>query len=176
MDLEGLRNSIRDVPDFPKRGIMFRDVTTLLRDPACLSYGVRMMKEYCLLRNPDTIVGIESRGFIFGAILAHELGMGFVPVRKPGKLPPPTASERFELEYGTDMLEMHVDAISDGHRVLVVDDLLATGGTVAATTRLIERLGGEVAGVCVLVELCYLNGREALAAYDVFSLIKYDKA
>jgi len=172
----GLEAYIRDVPDFPKKGILFRDITTLLKDPVCFSYAISAMKEYCVERSPDTIVGIESRGFIFGSTLAHEMGMGFVPVRKPGKLPAPTASERFELEYGTDALEVHVDAVVEGHRLLVVDDLLATGGTAAAAVRLIERLGGSVAGVCVLVELSYLNGRESLAPHDVFSLIKYDKA
>lgn len=176
VDLETLFNSIRGIPDFPKKGILFRDITTLLKDPACLSYAISVMKEYCAERSPDTIVGIESRGFIFGSILAHELGMGFVPVRKLGKLPAPTAREPFELEYGTDALEVHVDAIVEGHRLLVVDDLLATGGTAAATVRLIERLGGNVAGVCVLVELSYLDGRASLAPHDVFSLIRYDKA
>lgn len=174
MDLEELRNSIRNVPDFPKPGIQFKDITTLLKDPDALKTAIEELKGYCVMKDFDAIAGIESRGFILGSILAHDFGVGFIPVRKPGKLPAETEKQEYALEYGTDGVEVHVDAIRDGMRVLIVDDLLATGGTAEATIRVIERLGGKVAGLCFLTELIFLNGRKKLDGYDVFSLIQYD--
>ncbi len=174
MDIAYLKTKIRDVPDFPKKGIVFKDVTTLLKDPVALSLAIREMKIRCQGRKIDLIVGIESRGFIFGGILAHELGVGFVPVRKKGKLPAEVIKAEYQLEYGTDHIEMHEDGIVRGQNVLIIDDLLATGGTAAAATRLVERLGGNVTGLGFLIELSFLKGREKLAGHDVFSLLQYD--
>ena len=166
-----LADKIRSVVDFPKRGIIFKDITTLLQDGPALQYAIQRMKTLFDHESIDVVVGIESRGFIFGAILAHSWGVGFVPVRKPGKLPAQTLRETYALEYGSDCLEMHVDALKPGQRALIVDDLLATGGTVAATERLIARAGAKVCGACFLVELDFLNGRNKLGSYRIESLV-----
>jgi adenine phosphoribosyltransferase len=164
---------IRDVPDFPKRGIVFKDITTLLKDGPAFRRAIELLAAAVDGLDVDLVVGMESRGFIFAAPLAYLLNVGFVPVRKLGKLPAPTIRAEYELEYGTNVLEVHVDALARGSRVLVVDDLLATGGTVAATVDLIERLGGSVAACAFLVELTALHGRDRLAGYRVMSLIRY---
>jgi len=169
-----LKEKIRNVPDFPKKGIVFRDITTLLKDAHALRYAVAKMKEKYAGKKIDLIVGPESRGFIFGAILAHELGIGFVPIRKPGKLPAKTEAHEYELEYGKDKIEIHCDAIKKGDNVLIVDDLLATGGTSEAAAKLVEKLGGKIAGFCFLIELGFLKGREKLKGYDIYSLIDYE--
>ncbi len=169
-----LAQTIRNVPDFPVEGIQFKDITTLLQDPVPFRAAVDEMLDAYRDRPIDVVVGIESRGFIWGAILAYEMGVGFVPVRKPGKLPAETIRAEYALEYGTNALEMHVDALRPGQKVLVVDDLLATGGTAKATCELVERLGGEVGGVAFLIELTFLHGRDKLSGYDVLSLISMD--
>lgn len=168
-----LADYIRDIPDFPKPGIMFKDICPLLKDPAALRAAVDQLTAYARTLNVDLIVGIESRGFILGAPVAYQLGKGFIPVRKPGKLPYQTEKIEYSLEYGSGQLEIHADALGKGTRVLVVDDLLATGGTVGGTRALIERLGATVAGVAFVIELEFLNGREKLAGLDVFSILKY---
>ena len=172
--MDELKKYIREVPDFPKPGINFYDITTLLKEPEGLEMTIDAMTEQCRGMQIDTVVGIESRGFIFGAPLAYQLGTGFVPVRKPKKLPHETASVSYELEYGTDSLEIHKDAVGEGHRVLIVDDLLATGGTARAVVNLVEVLGGKVAGVHFVIELNFLNGRKKFEGHDVKSLIRYD--
>lgn len=166
-----LAQYIRNVPDFPIEGIQFKDITTLLQNPVPFSASVEEMLAYYEDTEIDVVVGIESRGFIWGAILAYELGVGFVPVRKMDKLPAETVRAEYALEYGTATLEMHADAIQPGQRALVVDDLLATGGTAKATCELIEQLGGEVVGLAFLIELTFLPGRDKLAGYDVLALI-----
>ena len=171
--MEHLKALIRDVPDFPIPGILFRDVTPLLHHPRGLREVVDRLAEEYGGRGIDRVAGIESRGFIFGAPLALALGVGFVPVRKPGKLPADTVRQEYALEYGTSALELHRDAVRPGERVLVVDDLLATGGTARASARLVEELGGVVAGAAFVIELTFLGGREALAGYDVLSLVRY---
>ncbi len=168
-----LASRIRDVPDFPKQGILFKDITTLLKDGAAFKQALDRLTAMVSGWGVDVVVGMESRGFIFAAPIAYLLGVGFVPVRKLGKLPAPTISNEYELEYGTNTLELHVDAIGHGQRVLVVDDLLATGGTVDATIDLVERLGGEVVGTAFLVELTFLEGRGRLDGYRIASLISY---
>ncbi len=168
-----LAKTIRSVPDFPIEGILFYDITTLLKNPAALKESVDRLFDHYQNAGIDVIVGIESRGFIFGMPLAYHLGVGFVPVRKPGKLPAETIEESYALEYGTNTLEIHVDAIEPGQKVLVVDDLLATGGTAQATCQLIERLGGEVGGLAFAIELSFLQGRKKLPGYDIFSLVAY---
>ena len=169
-----LTSTIRSVPDFPVEGILFYDITTLLKNPSAFKYSVDQLLERYRDQNIDVVVGMESRGFIFGSPLAYLLGVGFVPVRKPGKLPTTKLAESYELEYGTNTLEIHQDGIISGQQVLIVDDLLATGGTAKATCRLVERLGGTVAGVAFLIELNFLNGRSQLQDYEVFSLLQYD--
>ncbi|RQW08660.1 adenine phosphoribosyltransferase, partial [candidate division KSB1 bacterium] len=169
-----LAESIRNVPDFPIAGIQFKDVTTLLQDPEAFAASVEAFLERYADEEIDVVVGIESRGFIWGGVLAYEMGAAFVPVRKPGKLPAETIKAEYTLEYGTNALEMHRDAIQPGQNVLVFDDLLATGGTAKATCELVEQLGGEVIGVAFLIELTFLNGREQLDDYEVFSLIEMD--
>jgi len=164
---------IRDVPDFPKPGIIFKDITTVLRDPEGLRLTIELFRDALAERPVDVVVAMESRGFIFGVPLALELGVGFVPVRKPGKLPADVERESYELEYGTDQLEIHRDALLSGQRVAVVDDLLATGGTAAATVRLVRRLGAEVAAAAFLVELDFLEGRKQLSGVDVCSIVHY---
>lgn len=170
MDLEKF---IRDVPDFPKAGILFKDITTLLQDGDAFRLAVnRMLKKHLDAGSRiDKVMGIEARGFILGGVMAYKLGCGFVPARKPGKLPYRSVCEEYTLEYGTNSLEVHEDAIRAGERVLVVDDLLATGGTALAAARLVEKLGGEVAAIEFMVELSFLNGREKLPGYKVHSLI-----
>ncbi len=171
MDIE---NKIRTVPDFPKKGIMFRDITTLLKDKQAFAQVVDMFYEHYKDKRIDKVVSVESRGFIFGSVLAYRLGAGFVPIRKPGKLPADVIWQEYQLEYGTDSMEIHKDAIVKGDRILVHDDLLATGGTIAAACKLIDRLQGSVEGICFLIELTPLEGRKAIPDKDVFSLIKYD--
>ena len=172
MDLKKL---IREVPGFPKPGILFYDITTLLKDAAGLAAVIGALKARYAATPIDLVLGIEARGFVFAPALACALGKGFVPVRKPNKLPAETVRAEYALEYGTDALEIHKDAIEPGQKVLIVDDLLATGGTAAAVAGLVEKLGGTVAGLAFVVELDFLNGREKLAGRDVFSLVHYDK-
>lgn len=169
-----LKESIRIIKDFPKEGISFKDVTTLLKDPGAFKEAVDGLVNYLKDKNIDIIVGPEARGFIFGTPVAYALGAGFVPVRKKGKLPGETLRVEYELEYGTDVLEIHKDAIKEGQRVAIVDDLLATGGTMESVVRLIEKLGGEVVSIDFLIELSELKGRERLYNYDVMSLIEYN--
>lgn len=168
-----LATLIRDVPDFPKPGVVFKDITPLLADPAGLSLAVEFLSQPYRSAGVRVVVGPESRGFIFGTAVARNLSAGFVPIRKPGKLPYKTRSADYELEYGKDKLAIHVDAIQPGQDVLLVDDLLATGGTMQACCELIESCGGRVAGIACLIELEFLNGREKLLKYDVHSIIKY---
>ncbi|HLC88499.1 MAG TPA: adenine phosphoribosyltransferase [Candidatus Nanoarchaeia archaeon] len=169
-----LKSVIRTVPNWPKPGIMFRDITTLLQEPKAFSYVVEKFKEEYKWKNIDKIAGIESRGFIFGAVLAKELGLPFVLIRKKGKLPAETVSQEYALEYGTDKIEMHKDAINAGERVLIVDDLLATGGTLLAACKLVEKLQGKVAGATVVIDLPELGGMKKLAGYDVFKLVDFE--
>ena len=170
-----LKKLIREVPDFPKPGILFYDITTLLKDKLGLAQLIDALTEYYLNKNIDLVLGIEARGFIFGPALAYRLNAGFVPVRKPKKLPAETVKWTYDLEYGSDTLEMHKDAIKPGQRILIVDDLLATGGTANATAQLAKSLGAEICGLGFVVELDFLKGRDKLAGYDVFSLLHYDK-
>ena len=169
-----LEKYVRNVPDFPKPGIGFKDITTLLKDGPAFQAAVNEMAARIVGIPIDTIIGIEARGFIFAAALACKLGVGFIPVRKPGKLPAAKIREEYSLEYGTDSLEIHEDALSPGMNVLIVDDLLATGGTVSATVRLTEKLGAKVAALVFLIELDFLHGREKLIPHEVISLIHYD--
>lgn len=171
--VESLKASIRDVPDFPKQGIIFKDITTLLKDPAAFRRAMDLLVVLCGDRPVDKVAAVESRGFILGGLLALRLGAGFVPVRKPGKLPARTRRASYALEYGTDSLEIHEDAVAAGERVLIVDDVIATGGTARAVGELVEGLGGRVSAYAFLVELTFLNGREKLTGYDILSLIKY---
>ncbi|MHC4712887.1 MAG: adenine phosphoribosyltransferase [Planctomycetota bacterium] len=168
-----LRDYIRSIPGFPKEGIVFRDITPLLADGAALREASRQLADHFRDRNPELVVGAEARGFIFGTAVALELGVGFAPVRKPGKLPAKTIEYSYELEYGTDTLTMHWDAVKEGQKVLLVDDLLATGGTMEACAHMVEQLGGDVVGCAFVIELSFLNGREKLKGYDVISLIDY---
>jgi adenine phosphoribosyltransferase len=169
-----LRARIRDIPDFPKPGIVFKDITPLLLDPAALDAAVAQLAEWARPRGVDLVVAAEARGFILGAALARELGAGFVPARKPGKLPSDVVSAEYVLEYGVDALEMHADALADGARVLLHDDLLATGGTARALVDLVRGAGAEMVGCAFLVELAFLGGRERLAPFEVHSLVAYD--
>lgn len=172
--MEELKLKIRDVPDFPKPGIVFKDITTLLKDRAAFRMvSDRFVAEY-KDRNIDMVVGIEARGFLFAPLLAYHLNAGVAPLRKPNKLPAEKVRVEYDLEYGKDALEVHADAIKPGDRVLVIDDLLATGGSASAACHLIEKLGGDIVGLAFLVELRFLNGRSRLAAYDIFSMIQYD--
>jgi adenine phosphoribosyltransferase len=170
-----LKQLIREVPDFPKPGILFYDITTLLKDKVGFAKLVDNLGQRYIGRRVDLVLGIEARGFIFGPALAYRLNAGFVPVRKPKKLPAETAKWTYELEYGADTLEVHKDAIQPGQSVIVVDDLLATGGTAKATTKLVESLGGKVVSLAFIVELDFLKGRDKLAGYEVVSLLHYDK-
>ncbi len=172
--MEHLRKLIREVPDFPKPGINFYDITTLLKDADGLKNTIESMAALCKVTRVDTVIGIESRGFIFATPLAIKLNAGFVPVRKPKKLPSEKVSVSYDLEYGQDTLEMHRDAVGEGHQVLIVDDLLATGGTAKAVVDLVESVGGVVAGLVLAIELDFLKGRGKLEGYDVQSLIRYD--
>ena len=171
--VDALKAAIRDVPDFPKKGIVFKDITTLLKEPVLFRRTVDLLAVLCGDRPVDKVVAIESRGFILGGVLANRLGAGFVPVRKPGKLPAKTLRASYALEYGTDTLEIHEDALSKGERVLIVDDVIATGGTAHAVGDLVDRLGAKVVAFAFLVELSFLNGREKLAGREVLSLIRY---
>ena len=171
--MEDLKAYIREVPDFPKPGILFYDITTLLQHPLALRMTVDRFVWFFSQKRIDKVVGIESRGFIFAPTVAYNLNAGFVPVRKPGKLPYQRASQGYDLEYGTDAIEMHNDAILPGEQVLIIDDLIATGGTALAAAKLVESLGGTVAGFGFLVELTFLPGRQKLKDYDVQSLIQY---
>ncbi len=168
-----LKDHIRSIPDFPTEGIVFRDITTLLRDPHALSEAVEALSEPFAGEGVDLVLAAEARGFIFGGAVACRLGAGFVPVRKPGKLPAETIERSYELEYGTDTLTMHRDAVTPGQRVLLLDDLLATGGTMKACCELVEEAGGQVVGCIFLVELSFLGGRELLKDYKVVSLVDY---
>jgi len=170
---DALKQIIRTVPDFPSPGIMFRDITPVLQDPKAFADVVKSMAECAGALKPDVVIGIESRGFVFGAPVALELGIGFVPVRKKDKLPYETISVEYALEYGTNVVEIHRDAIRPGMRAVVVDDLLATGGTAKAAIQLVEELGGEVAGLCFLIELLFLNGRSVLDGYEISTMVRY---
>ena len=174
MELADLKAKIRDIKDFPTEGILFKDITTLLKDARAFKYVLDQLATAYIQSSVEVVVGIESRGFIFGGALAHELGAGFVPVRKLGRLPAKTIEVEYELEYGRDALAMHEDAIDPGQRVLIADDLLATGGTMAATLRLVEQSGGVVVGLAFLIELAFLNGRTKPKDYPVTSLIVYE--
>jgi adenine phosphoribosyltransferase len=168
-----LKTKIRDVPDWPQEGVVFKDIMPLLKDAAALRETVDRLAEWASTKRPDLILGAEARGFILGGALACQLGCGFLAARRPGKLPPETVSARYALEYGENALELHQDAIADGARVLIHDDVLATGGTVGAMAELVERLGGEVVGIAFVIELDFLEGRKKLGRYDVHSLIHY---
>ena len=168
-----LKQHIRSVPDFPKAGILFYDITTLLRDPQGFKATIDMLSMPYVDQGIETIVGIESRGFILGAAVAQRIGAGFVPIRKPGKLPAKAIKETYDLEYGKDALEIHEDAIQRGQRVLIVDDVLATGGTAAAAVLLVKKLGGELHGLAFLIELLFLNGKQKVAGEKVFSVLQY---
>jgi adenine phosphoribosyltransferase len=172
--MKQLSDTIRSVPDFPKKGIVFRDITTLLKDADALHDAVNLLSKRYASSKIDKVVCIESRGFILGSALAVSLGAGFVPIRKKGKLPAEVIREQYALEYGTDVIEMHVDAIQPGERILLHDDLLATGGTMCAAIRLVEKLQANIVGISFLIELSFLNGRKNLTHYDVFSLVHYD--
>ena len=169
-----LKEKIRVIENFPKKGISFKDVTTLAQDGEAFKYTIDTFVKYLKDKNIDVVVGPEARGFLFGAPVASGLGVGFVPIRKLGKLPADTIQVEYELEYGTDKLEIHKDGIKPGQRVAIVDDLLATGGTIAAVTKLVELVGGQVISMDFVIELTELNGREKLGNYDIFSLVKYD--
>ncbi len=173
MEFMELKSYIRDIPDFPIPGILYRDITPLLQDAGAFRYTIGQLVERYKSDDLDLIVAIESRGFLFGAPLAYELGKPIVPVRKPGKLPYRTHTEEYSLEYGKNTMEIHVDAILPGQKALVLDDLLATGGTLAASTRLVEKSGGTVSGIGVVIELTELEGRKILGGYDVFSILQY---
>ena len=173
MSILDFNQHIRVIEDFPKPGISFKDITTLLKNGEAYREAVDALVEKVKEWKPDVIIGPEARGFLLGAPVAYALGIGFVPVRKPGKLPGETVSETYELEYGTDTLEVHADALYPGQRVAIVDDLLATGGTMLATARLVEKTGAEVVGMSFLIELGFLEGRDKLKGYDIFSLITY---
>jgi adenine phosphoribosyltransferase len=168
-----LEDRIRDIPDFPHKGVLFKDITPLLQDPVAFRDAMNRLAAHYKDAGIEAVVGVESRGFIFGAPLAYLLNTGFVPVRKFGKLPSQTVNVEYALEYGTNIVEIHMDAIKPGQKVLIVDDLLATGGTVAAARELVEKLGGQIVGIAFLAELSYLKGRERLNGHDVFALITY---
>ncbi len=172
--LDQIKQYIRSVPDFPKQGINFYDITTLLQDYDGFNLALDQMQLYVTSCNAERIVGIEARGFIFGAVLADRLNLGFTVARKPGKLPYKTVSQEYELEYGADRVELHVDSVADGERVVIVDDLIATGGTIQAVCKLVEKLGGKVVGISSVIDLSFLPWREKLADYDVNCLVSYD--
>lgn len=174
MDYSGVRNLIRDIPDFPKPGIVFKDITPVLAAPVAFKKAISGMASYARSAGAQAVAAIESRGFVFGSVIAHDCGIPFVPIRKPGKLPYHTIREEYELEYGTNAVEIHTDAFKAGERVVLVDDLLATGGTAAAAVRLIRRLDAEVVGAVFVVELGFLSGRAAVSDVPVHCLIRYD--
>ncbi len=169
-----LDSKIRTVPDFPKKGIMFKDITTVLKDAEGLTYCVDTLYERYKDKKISKVIGIESRGFIIGTALAYRLGIGFVPIRKPGKLPAEKIRQEYQLEYGTDAMEIHKDAIVKGERVLLHDDVLATGGTMEAACSLVKQLGGEIVGLSFIIELSFLNPRKKFSGYDIYSLVSYD--
>lgn len=169
-----LKEHIRYVKDFPKPGIMFRDITTLLKDPSAINFTLNQLMGFVENQKVTKVVGIESRGFIFGALLANKLNAGFVPARKPGKLPAETAFAKYELEYGSDTIEIHKDAITSDDNVLIHDDLLATGGTADAACRVVEQLGGKIIQLSFIIELTFLHGRQKINRYDIHSIVKYD--
>jgi adenine phosphoribosyltransferase len=171
--MDDLKPLIREIPDFPKAGILFYDITTLLKDKTGLRTVIERLKDHYSRMRVDVVLGMEARGFIFAPALAYALGTGFVPVRKPRKLPAPCERVEYELEYGTDILEVHKDAIQPGQDVLIVDDVLATGGTAQATAKLVEKVGGRVCGLGFVIELDFLHGRDKLRGYDVYSLVRY---
>jgi adenine phosphoribosyltransferase len=173
MTEQELKKLIREIPDFPKPGILFYDITTLLKDASGLRAVIDQTIEHFSCKKVDCIIGIEARGFIFAPALAYHLGAGFVPVRKPKKLPSQVESYSYDLEYGKDTLEIHRDAVGEGHNVIIADDLLATGGTAEAVVKLVEKLGGNIVGLSFVIELEFLKGRQRLAGHDVFSLLKY---
>lgn len=175
MNCEALKRLIREIPDWPRPGILFYDITTLLKDNEGFRALIDSLYDHYRDKPIDLVAGIEARGFIFGPALAYRLGAGFIPIRKPNKLPAKTAKETYQLEYGTDAVEIHQDAIQKGRRVLICDDLLATGGTASASVRLVQKLGGEVTGCGFAIELTFLKGREKLTGVDVHSLLQYDK-
>ncbi|HEY0759902.1 MAG TPA: adenine phosphoribosyltransferase [Acidisarcina sp.] len=175
INCEPLKALVRTVPDFPKPGILFYDITTLLKDKIGFATLIDALAAHYIDKDVDLVLGIEARGFIFGPALAYRLNAGFVPVRKPRKLPAPTARVTYDLEYGSDSLEIHIDAIEPGQRVVLVDDLLATGGTMEATIRLVQQLGGHIAGLAFAIELDFLKGRDKFEEYDTFSLLHYDE-
>jgi len=170
-----VKSKIRSIPNFPKHGVMFRDITTLLNDSVCFRYVIEKMLDHFAGKRIDKVVSAESRGFIFGSVIAHELKAGFVPLRKPGKLPHKTIREEYETEYSTDAFEIHEDAIEKGESVLIVDDLLATGGTMEAAAKLVERLGGNIVGIAILIELGFLKGRDKLSKYDLYTLVSFEE-
>lgn len=174
LNTEKLMRLIRDVPDYPKKGIVFKDITTLIKRGDAFEEVINIFFEKCKDKKIDLVAAVESRGFIFGGALADRLKVGFVPIRKFGKLPARTVEQKYDLEYGTDTLEIHQDAVAPGQRVLIVDDLLATGGTIKATCKLVEKLGGQVVGILIMIELGFLNGRDKLKDYDLFTLIRYE--
>jgi adenine phosphoribosyltransferase len=169
-----LKSIIRTVPDFPKKGINFFDITTLLKDAEAFKTASDLIYDHYKDLKVDKVIGIESRGYIFGSHLAYRLNCGFIPIRKPGKLPAKTISESYSLEYGTNTIEMHLDAITPGENIIIHDDLLATGGTMKAACNLVEKLGGKVVGISFLIELAFLKGRDIFGKYDVYSLLSYD--
>jgi adenine phosphoribosyltransferase len=175
VNVDELKALVRTVPDFPKPGILFYDITTLLKDKTGFAKLIDALAAHYIPSNVDLVLGIEARGFIFGPALAYRLNAGFVPVRKPRKLPAPVARVTYDLEYGSDTLEIHLDAIQPGQRVVLVDDLLATGGTMEATLKLVKQLGGEIVGLAFAIELDFLKGRDRFAGHDVFSLLHYDE-
>src|SRR6204780_4456112 len=175
VNIEALKALVRTVPDFPKPGILFYDITTLLKDRTGFALLIDALAAHYLEQKIDLVLGIEARGFIFGPALAYRLNAGFVPVRKPNKLPAETARVTYDLEYGTDALEIHLDAIEPGQHVLIVDDLLATGGTMEATVKLVRQLGARIVGLAFAIELDFLNGRDRFKEYDVFSLLHYSE-
>jgi adenine phosphoribosyltransferase len=172
-DTVDLRSKVREVPDFPTPGVGFKDVTPLLADPVTLRQTVVQLADWVKEKQPDLVLGAEARGFWLGAAVAAEVGVGFVPARRPGKLPPETVSARYVLEYGENALELHPDLIPPGSRVVIHDDVLATGGTIEAITNLVVQIGGQVVGACFIIELTFLGGRERLAGTDLFALIDY---
>jgi adenine phosphoribosyltransferase len=174
LDAEKLMQLIRDVPDYPKKGIVFKDITTLIKRGDAFDEVINIFLEKCKDKKVELVAAVESRGFIFGGVLANRLKVGFVPIRKFGKLPADTVEQKYDLEYGTDTLEIHKDAVMPGQKVLIVDDLLATGGTIKAACKLVEKLGGQVIGILIMIELGFLNGRDKLKDYDLFTLLRYD--
>lgn len=169
-----LRASIRDIPDFPKPGILFKDITPVLLDPGLFRESVGALADWTAERGAEKVVGVDARGFLFAGAVADRLGVGLVPARKPGKLPSDTVREAYDLEYGVNALELHTDAVAQGERIVVVDDLLATGGTIQAAIRLVEALGGTIAGLAFVVELGFLSGRDRLDGHDILSLVRFD--